>query len=366
MQVRKSCVVCGGETLNDMYTMEQFPLYTYSTLDPAETDEFGDITFAACESCTTVQLKKLVDPVKLYGTSHNLTFATPTWAKHHREFAEFILNTSETEKPILEIGGSSGILAKEILAQGAVPYSILDLCNAPPDCSGVTFIHGNCEVYDFPKDTIVVLSHVFEHLYEPRKFLQRLKECGVRTVYISNPNMHAWLETKVLSFLHVEHTFYCDTDVLNYLFNSFGYRSTDVKEFQTHSIFYRFELGSESLDVNLPYRPSLVKQFQEYLEERENRFKSLTLPKSIYIFPAGHYGQLANYFLCGKTNVEGFFDNDVSKQEKRVYGCKTLTWSPTCLSAVEKFPILLCATVYKDEIKNQLTKLYGNLDFIDI
>jgi hypothetical protein len=33
----------------------------------------------------------------------------------------------------------------------------------------VNYIEGNCENFDFPQDSNIIMSHVFEHLYEPKK-----------------------------------------------------------------------------------------------------------------------------------------------------------------------------------------------------
>ena len=36
----------------------------------------------------------------------------------------------------------------------------------------VKFIKGNCENYNFNKDDTIIMSHVLEHLHDPRKFVK--------------------------------------------------------------------------------------------------------------------------------------------------------------------------------------------------
>lgn len=357
--IRDTCVICNSKHLEPVHTLHNFPLYTHTAITPFDMDEYGDLIFVACTNCSTVQLRDLVDPSELYKFSHNLTFNSPTWAKHHAEFAEFIL--SRQFESITEIGGSSGALAREILHCKPAPYLILDLCNSPPDVSGITFQHGNCESYTYKANSTVVLSHVFEHLYQPRKFVEQLAKNNVSSVILSIPDMKHWLNTNVLSFIHREHTFYCDTEILNYLFESFGYTCVLIKEFNNHSIFYRFE--QQDRTPSIPYRPELVSAFKDYFAAREQQITSVDISGIVSIFPAGHYGQLVYYYLSNKNIIiKNFYDNDKSKQGGRVYGTNSLVKSPTELSGIQAPEnILLCASIYNDEISRGLLSINPRL-----
>jgi hypothetical protein len=339
------------------------------TTEPETSDIISTVSFFSCLNCGCVQLKTLVDPVFLYKNSHNITFNTPTWSEHHTKFAEFIQADAIPGNPLFEIGGHSGVLAKKLLDLGTSKYSILDICDTPPDISGVEFISGNCETYKYDPNVTIIMSHVFEHLYNPHLFLENLSATGVNSIFISNPNMESWLESGVPSFLHVEHTYYCDSIFINYLMNQYGYVCNKEVSFKNHSVFYHFKRGAITVPVSIQDRSTtLINAFKSYYDKRGTFFKSLQIDVPFFIFPAGHYGQLAYHNLTNSIhNFICFLDNDPSKINTRVYGTKGDTKNPIILKDYTKYPIsiLLIATVYSDEIKRQLLSINDMIHFIE-
>ena len=169
------------------------------------------------------------------------------------------------------------------------------------------------------------------------------------------------------SFLHREHTFYCDTETITYLFECGGYTCTNSEKFKSHSIFYKFEKCGHTIP-KLPYRPQIVEEFKNYFQEREINIKSAFTSESVSIFPAGHYGQLVYYYLADiGVNIKGFYDNDKSKQGGRVYGTDAIVKSPLELANIQ-IPelIILCASVYNEEIKQGLLKINPSLTIYTI
>jgi hypothetical protein len=367
---RTHCVVCEAPLAFELYSQEEYPINMGQTTESPSEDKTTTVTFWGCGYCGCVQLQDLIDPIVLYANSHNMTFNTPTWSAHHTQFAEFISNEVSAKLEYFEIGGHSGILAKKMIEKGVQRYSILDICNNPPDISGVEFINANCETFTYKPNTAVILSHVFEHLYNPRAFLQKLSSAGVESILLSNPNMEMWLNTNVPSFLHIEHTYYCDSTFLCYLMNEYGYECVNEKIFKSHSVFYHFRLQKEKMNsIDITTRaPVLLDTFKLYYERRDTFFKSLSLTSPFFIFPAGHYGQLTylnikpylHNFIC-------FLDNDPSKVDTRVYGTTGMTQNPACLKDYIEKPVtvILLASVYSAEIKEQLTAIHPRITFIE-
>ena len=60
-----------------------------------------------------IQLSKLIPLEILYKNTHTPGTIGKIWDQHHSEFAKFIL--SKNVKDIIEIGGSSGLLAEKAL-----------------------------------------------------------------------------------------------------------------------------------------------------------------------------------------------------------------------------------------------------------
>ena len=214
-QKRTSCVLCGCKEFETVCESTPYPISMSATTAGSSNDSMAPLTVVACKSCECVQLVELIDPVILYKDSHNNTANTPTWKEHHRQFADFILQNIDSKYPVIEIGGADGSLAKHLLSSHkTLQITSLDLCSTHADISGVIYKTGNCETWNYTPDSVVILSHVFEHLYRPAEFVKQIANSGVRSVYLSIPDMNGWLKNDVLSFLHREHTFYCDSEYI--------------------------------------------------------------------------------------------------------------------------------------------------------
>jgi hypothetical protein len=154
-----------------------------------------------------------------------IIYNTPIWKEHHRLLCNFICeNIERDKKEIIEIGGYSGVLANLIKQKdNSIKYTILDLCDINPNIENVKFINRNCETFNFDKNASIVMSHIFEHLYDPNKFINNMKENNIQNVFISIPNMKAQIKNKCIPIVHQEHTFFCDYNTIIYLFSLGGY-----------------------------------------------------------------------------------------------------------------------------------------------
>lgn len=364
--LRIHCALCKGDTLTPFYRTPSFPI-SLSTAS-SSTDLYAPLTFASCATCECVQLLELIDPEILYGNAHNNTAETPTWKEHHQQFAHFI--EEKTTLPILEVGGADGTLASHLLQHHPNrPYTCLDLCPPKKPIEGVRHCIGNCETYTYDASQCVIASHVFEHLYNPSDFVKRLADSSVGAVAISIPTMRSWLDTHVLSFLHREHTFYIDADYLTNLFQRHGYTLRQHTPFRVHSEFFFFVRDGGALSTPIYRLGELRSKFEQYLYAREMRLSVIDLSGPTYIFPAGHYGQLVYTALkgCGKADlILGFLDNDPSKIGNRMYGTPCSVYSPAAVQNNTSCTILLVASVYAAEIKQQLLSICKTLTIIEL
>ena len=363
--IRRECLLCDpGGMLTDLYVLKDYPITPSSSNLEDSTDEFSDCIFAECNVCGCIQLKTLVDPVKLYQYSHNSTENTPTWKEHHRLFADFISERNYTS--LLEVGGNSGTLFR-LLSQKISNYTILDICDSPSRPSTVQFIQGNCEEFDFTGHNHIALSHTFEHLYHPKKFVENLSKAQVTSIFISIPNMDHLYRSKNISILHNEHTFFVGDAEIRHLFSRYGYSCATSYSFKTHSLFYHFIYDPDALSLTLLNSMKRSTNIKEYLSEFEISIKGIAIDRPCFICPAGHYGQKIFYYLQHyRTNIIGFIDNDLLKQGKRVYGTSVYVYSPDILNAYADKPVslVLYAGPYTKEIKEQLNNLHDSITFI--
>ena len=120
---RTSCAICNSDALTLIYKLKDFPLCQSGTNHSPEQDCIDTIEIVSCEKCGCVQHSTLVDPSLLYKDVHSLTYSSSIWSRHHALFSDFILNNTSSTK-FMEIGGYSGVLAREILSKKkfCIPY----------------------------------------------------------------------------------------------------------------------------------------------------------------------------------------------------------------------------------------------------
>jgi hypothetical protein len=341
---RTNCVMCRGE-LETLYTVPNTPATCAPTTMPPETDHVHDMIVGHCTRCGCVQLKTLNDPELLYSQSHNETADTPTWRDHHRAFAEFV--RAQGVQSLTEIGGSSGSLYRHLPPD--LSYTCMDLCEPS---NPAPFVRANCETYDFSGTDCICMSHVFEHLFNPREFVEHISPF-VTTVILSIPNMTHLLSLGSLSIVFNEHTYFVDAEWMTWLFARCGYTLRSSLNFRTHSLFLCFEKTSEAVELPIVPRVEIGKTMKTIHAEMMSRCSNLSIPEGSFIAPAGHMGQLL-YSLARPSSLRGFLDNDRSKQGKRVYGTPHTVAPMQALAGLDRPTVYVNAGVYTDEICAQL------------
>ena len=366
MSIRNNCVIC-STALRLLYTRNEFPISISPPKPgtPFRMDKFSDQTFSACPACSCVQLSgKLIDPDILYANPHNNTGETPTWKLHHQTFSAFVVKTLPNS--VLEVGGTGTLYSFMQKETPDIPYSSLDICSPTKKLPGVTYLEGNCETFDFTGHSTVVMSHVFEHLYNPCTFVEHLSKAKVEHVIISIPNMKAMLDVKNINILHNEHTYYVDAYFTEWIFSKYKYKLTLKNEFKDHSLFFHFTLDTtQKACEELSFRPEIPEQMLNIYTNEKERLSKIVIKENSFIAPAGLYGQLLHYFSKPDTLL-GFLDNDTAKQGVRVYGTPYYVFPFDSLKNHKRITIYLWGGPYKEELLKQLQTYNISVEIIDI
>ena len=174
--IRNKCVICENTNFENVFdiigTIETVSTTTFSP------NEIEMLNFFGCLKCGCIQLQNLFDPAKLYAEPMQCINGDAL-NKHNELLCDFIVkNKIVDDYSFFEIGGAYGRLAKLIINNINninVEYKILefDISNYP-SVEHIEYISGNCETYDFKNVKTLIMSHVFEHLYEPRLFLKNI------------------------------------------------------------------------------------------------------------------------------------------------------------------------------------------------
>jgi hypothetical protein len=312
-------------------------------------------------------LKYLLDPNELYETPHNVTYNTPTWKKHHELLCDYICDNFDN-KTILEIGGYSGVLARNILTKNSnIDYTILDLCDKDPGIKNVKFINGNCEEFEFSADVPVIMSHIFEHLYDPNRFIDNLNRNSVMNVFISIPNMNSQVKNGNIPIVHQEHTFFCDYDTIIYLFAKGGYSCKSHYYYVEQSIFFHFTLDSRASPASVFFNKTRIDAVYDVYKKNEENINNISIDtEHAFICPCGLYGQIIYYYLNShcKRNVIGFLDNDQSKIGKRLYGTPHSIFRMDEVKKYQALTVIIFSGPYANEIFQQLNEYNPNIKYI--
>lgn len=318
LSYRERCCICDdGSKLVDVFSMPKFPITYSPPTHNFEDDVFVDLVYGACETCGSVQLKTLIDQDILYKSPHNETRYSKKWNDHHQAFSEFI---SVHNRPVIEIGGASGNLAR-IISNRMSSYTIMDMSEQQYD--KVSFIQGNCETYTFSKNDVLVMSHVFEHLYEPRRFIKNCSKNQVCDIFISVPFMN--VDSDMIQ-IQIEHTFFLDETDMERMFLKHNYRLVKKKNFIDHSIFFHFCYDHEIKNTTFLLYPERSLKIINALTKHKTRLENISLSPDTWVSPGGLYGQYVYYY--SKCKIKGFLDNDPNKQYKRVYGTPYMVHPP--------------------------------------
>ncbi|XAK35103.1 methyltransferase domain-containing protein [Campylobacter coli] len=360
MEIRGKCPITNSTNI-EILSSRKFPLFCGCIIGNSENDLIYEEEFAICKDSGILFLNKLIPLNILYKNGHYAGSVGKIWEEHHETFAKFISQINP--KNILEIGGGHGRLAQNFLKLQKANWTIVE-----PDTKtkfdNVNYIDGFFDkniCKDKHYDTIVH-SHTFEHIYNPNDFLSDISTSLHEGGYMifSLPNMQKWLENRFSNCLFFEHTIFLNEEVVDYLLAKNNFKIKKKYYFKNHSIFYLTQ-KSQNLD-RLKVSNNYVKNKKLFLDMLEfykiQAFKLNEIisksSREIYLFGAHLFSQNLIYSGLNTSRVINILDNDVNKQEKRLYGTDLYVKSPQVLKNNNNALIILNAGVYNDEIKDSI------------
>lgn len=365
---RNKCVVTESKNLKEVFTFKNFPIFMGCVdINDNAQDQFFDMKWGVSEN-GVIQLMELLPLDILYYNHHTPGTVGKTWELHHKKFAEFIKKSNP--KNILEIGGATGKLVNHFISTDEeFSWNIIEPSEQKSNDSRVKFIRGFFEEFEFDqKFDAVVHSHLCEHVYEPHIFFRKINSVldvgGVQ--YISIPNMKHWLSMGYLNTLNFEHTFYIDEHILEYILNQYGFEIQE-KNIDEHSIFIKAiktKKNKLSKEFDFSYiQPMFNNYIQNLIDDVKFINKKLNGEK-FYLFGAHIFSQyLISMGIC-ENQIINILDNDLNKQEKRMYGTSIIVKSPKCLSDIDSPKIVLRTGSYHNEIKKGIMEINKTAIFI--
>ena len=371
---RNKCCICNYNIFTEKILLKNIPVYCGTTDDKIEADIFHDQLWVECNNCGCLQLKYLLPLDMVYKENHNLEPVGNIWKKHHEKFLKFIIKNKQ--ESILEIGGASGYLAEKFLnINSKINYLIIEP-NSKIKNSKIKLINGYIEdnlnlISDY---NCIVHSHVLEHIYSPAEFINNLSnrmQVGQK-MFISVPNIKKMILSEGLNALNFEHTYMLTKEHLEIIFNNAGFKIKKQKNFLSHSHFYYLEkinknkknLNFINISKNSNEFVLMIKKIYEFVNLTNSLLNSNN-SKNVYIFGAHVFSQNLISFGLKTENIKNILDNSKQKQEKRLYGNNLIVKDPSIIKNIDSPIVILKASQYQKEIKNQLIKLNKSVKIIE-
>jgi hypothetical protein len=373
---RDNDVALGNPDLEDLYTFKQFPVFMGCTEQNLSDDVLSDMNWKISRESGMIQLNPLLPLDVVYSAEHGSGTTGKAWDEHHSSFASFIYKFKP--KNILEIGGLHGILAKKYLQlESNVDWTMVEPNPTVDPNLPIKVIKGffDDKFTSDNKFEAVVHSHVLEHVYNPDEFMSHkssFMEEGNLLIF-TLPNMEVMLTNNYTNCINFEHTVYFTEPYIEYFLSKYGFELVEKYYFKKdHSIFYCARKTNTAQNAILP--SGLYEKnksiFQNYINSHINDVNYLnkftsetTLP--VYLFGAHIFSQYLISFGLDTSKIVYLLDNDIQKENKRLYGTSLISKSPKILKHVPNAVVILRAGVYNDEImKDILANINPNVIFI--
>jgi 2-polyprenyl-3-methyl-5-hydroxy-6-metoxy-1,4-benzoquinol methylase len=368
---REKCVITDSNDLEFLYSHKKHPGFIGCTTQDFSLDVFMDMDWYISKTSGVVQLKNLLPLDIVYFDSHGAGKTGKVWNNHHISFCKFLEKFSP--KSVFEIGGASGILNSKYSSR--IPWTIVEINPNPiSECTAKFIKSVFDEKFEYNGEyDVIVHSHLFEHVYDPVNFIKKMSSMlsEDKKMIFSIPNMNMILDRKYSNCLNFEHTFFLIEPYIDYLLSMNGFEILEKEYFmEDHSIFYSTVKSSsilvKDIDVNLYYKNK--EKYLNYVDHYKklvfNINSNIKDKSNVYLFGAHIFSQNLLSFGLDSSNIRFILDNDINKQNKRLYGSKLFVKSPLILKDINNPIIILNAGVYNQEIKNDILDINNSAIFV--
>lgn len=285
----------------------------------------------ACSECHTVQTKYIADIDILYKNNHVDAFGS-TKSEVLDDFTKFIVK-NKAIGGIIEVGTPAPDLANRILKEYSTDYTIIEP-SFVGDKGNIKIIDSFIENVDFLslKGNTLVMSQVFEHLYDPPCILEKLSNINLEYLYLSHPNFTYFCRNDVYNILNVEHIAYYEEEFLCDLMKTYGFYIEEKDLFKQHAIFFKFTRKHRDTTIQLK-NVSALEDTRRYFNTMIQRIEKInTLMREnkdlkFYLWPASAHTIATLTMGLDTTRVSGLLDNSPNKIGKKLVGYKLPCYS---------------------------------------
>jgi len=334
----------------------------------------GDIELALCGRCGLIWNTRFDPSLLSYDTWYeNSLWASHVFAAYGRHLAEHLIDRYGIRgKTILAIGCGRGeflwLLCRLGNNRGIGIDPASDPSDVPPDLDVRLIAEEFSDRHRFDAD-LVVCRHTFEHLKEPRAFLDSVRRAiGGRTttaVYFEVPNaMLVFRDGSVWDLIY-EHCSYFTEPSLRWLFEAAGF---DVRDLYPSfgSQFLGLEAFPGRAEAGLP--PD-TRKLEAALRAYDARYRSVVEQWAdrlagwkrrglrVAVWGIGSKGVTFLNTVPGAASIETIVDINPRKQGHHVAGTGQRILTPEELAEAGADEVIVMNPLYKEEIGGSLERL---------
>ena len=375
--IRDKCIICNNALTDEYFKQDLVIALSSYLVNKDDINKCINIPYNiyTCSYCKTSQTKYLGDLNLIYAENH----ADSTgyiMQNLHIKVKDLFKKYIDKINNIAEVGSSYGVLSNVILNElgnKINKYYIIE-----PSFMGVIknkqiLIPDFFENVDYKRydDTnTIIISHVFEHFYNPTEILNKIKDnTKIENVLLVWPDLEYYKDNNVYHVLNTEHTFYIDNNLIKILFNNISFEVIEKIRYENHSVLYFFSRNNnlEKLKIeNINYK--IDNYYNVLLQKKEEIYEFIKINKAnnkqICIWPASVHTQFFMMVLqTGVTDIDFVLDNSKNKIGKYLYG-----YNLECKSFVDNCNkenvFILNGGVFNKEVVNILQE--NNLTYITI
>ena len=373
---RKECIICKTTNLRTFFKDNMSTSLSFRLMNNIASDEiFIPYNIQICMICKTIQTKYIGDIDTIYKHNHVDNYGVIK-NQSTEDFSDFIHNSEITG--FLEVGASTDSLAHRILSKCPdIPYFVVEKDFRNIHKTELTVFNDfveNIDIAQVPANALI-LSHVFEHFYDPMSILQKIMNSrNIDYIYLNHPNLQYYIQNNVHNVLNIEHTFYVENQFIIAMFENCGFKLLRSGLYKNHSIFAEFKRDKYDCMSKPLYNISSVDDMASYFDNIKHQVEYVNSTMNqhpdytYYIWPASAHSIALFTNGLGHANLAGITDNSPNKIGKMLYGynlkCTSLDSIILTADKQKTCIILSGAGDYLNEIQSKTNGLGVKLLFV--
>lgn len=293
----KKCRLCDNDFYENSLSLNSTPAANelYETRQSAISAEKFPLEVVMCTECKHLQLRHIVDPVRLFSNYVYKSGTSEFFRIHFKEFAEKLNDVLPKEGYILEIGSNDGTLMKSLELVGKKVIGIEPSSLLAEECSknGLSVIQGYLDensatkaLSEYGKPICVVGNNVFAHIDDIRSafalIYRILEENGIFVFEVAHAiNI---LKDGIFDTIYHEHMSYHTAVSMESFSRSCGFEMYKIEKISPHGGSLRFFLRKgmiaqpeESVRTVIQEELSLGFNSPEVLTEISKRIHNLRI-----------------------------------------------------------------------------------------